>query len=94
MMITFLTLCGCLLVVGASDCGKQCPILSAAGTVNDELSLSMQQIRNCKDAVEILTTNKKRDERVIKDAIKAAKKVIDLPSPSVNLECDKLIKDE
>ncbi|VEN63283.1 unnamed protein product [Callosobruchus maculatus] len=48
MMITFLTLCGCLLVVGASDCGKQCPILSAAGTVNDELSLSMQQIRNCK----------------------------------------------
>ncbi|VEN63284.1 unnamed protein product [Callosobruchus maculatus] len=45
-------------------------------------------------AVEILTTNKKRDERVIKDAIKAAKKVIDLPSPSVNLECDKLIKDE
>ncbi|VEN61253.1 unnamed protein product [Callosobruchus maculatus] len=181
MMITFLTLCGCLLVVGASDC-KQCPILSAAGTVNDEFSLLgdnilyvhhrfgpemvaekcwstsffvsdynllddslhlnwtyyeqdpcnrseivkvaaigneakyygafhgkalihteiamtreyvVNYICNGDDyAVEILTTNKKRDERVIKDAIKAAKKVIDLPSPSVNLECDKLIKEE
>ncbi|VEN61252.1 unnamed protein product [Callosobruchus maculatus] len=45
-------------------------------------------------SLEIFTTSKKRDEKLIKEATEAAKKIIDLPSPSVNMECDKLIKDE
>ncbi|VEN37257.1 unnamed protein product, partial [Callosobruchus maculatus] len=41
MMITFLTFCGSLLLVGASDCNKNnhCPVLPAATTANEELSL-------------------------------------------------------
>nr|CAH7736956.1 unnamed protein product [Callosobruchus chinensis] len=43
------------------------------------------------DAVEIFTIRKFRDEKVIQHAIEAARKIVDLPSPSVNLECNKLV---
>ncbi|VEN61255.1 unnamed protein product [Callosobruchus maculatus] len=44
-------------------------------------------------AVIILTARKNRDERIIQEAIRAAKKIVDLPSPSVNMECDKYVNE-
>ncbi|VEN63281.1 unnamed protein product, partial [Callosobruchus maculatus] len=44
-----------------------------------------------KYAVEIFTIRKFRDEKIIQLAIEAARKIVDLPSPSVNLECNKLV---